>query len=823
MIANQLYYTLFLAIVTDIPSRRSRFPSSPVPTLAALASPRRPRVPSSGLPPSHSRFPSSSAFPSALPLSPSHHLQPILPPSFLPKGWDRWGGTDGEKQRWSLPPPQSNSVLIPSLLPTILPPALSPAFAPVPPILFPVSCIPCRASPHPIPSYPVSPALLPPIPFPASPHPLPYFPPSPSLLPLIPFPASPRPLPCFPPYLLPASPNPPSCFPPPSALLPPSLRPASPLPPPCFPPPPALLPPSLLPASPLPPSCFPPPSTLLPPSLRPASPLPPPCFPPPSALLPPSFLPASPLPPSCFPPPSTLLPPSLRPASPLPLSCFPPPSTLLPPSLHPASPLRPPCFPPPFALLPPSLRPASPLPPPCFPPPSALLPPYLLPASPNPPSCFPPPSVLLSPSLHPASHHPSPCFSALLPPPSALFPTCPPHPCLSFPALSFPSPSLLTLPLLFMPSPSPSLITFRPLVPMHVHPSMVFFHAIAMARKRKSVASSVDLCPRDLDEIPYIAWMNKQIAAGRKPAGPLPEGAPGARDTSFEAPRDVPTRGRRHADWVASSRVNDDAAFYNDDDAADSDYNECDEACDDDADSGEEQDKGMSPSEDEVDADEDADDDEDAPEEAQPASPAPRCGRASAAAGTKTAAKGGEPPRAAAKTRNLHPVKRSVWSPRKNTIFVAARWFMEDELGPLLGKQGSQYWAHLARHLEENPGGVRGVNALQKQWRNLVNMYKQIKKGEKASGKGAVCKPHWYPYMALFQNNKAVGNPYVVDGGGAAHVNVPSAATGTPTSKRPRVAETATMAAAKLVCETIKGCHSDAMSRLEGLVRAWME
>ncbi|CAI5496997.1 unnamed protein product [Closterium sp. Naga37s-1] len=153
-------------LVTHIPSRRSRFPSSPLPTLAALASPRRPRVPSSGLPPSHSRFPSSSAFPSALPLSPSHHLQPALPPSFLPKGWDRWGGTDGEEQmgmnrwggtdgeeqRWSLPPPQSNSVLIPSLLPTILPPTLSPASAPVPPILFPVSpshaCAPITVSPY---------------------------------------------------------------------------------------------------------------------------------------------------------------------------------------------------------------------------------------------------------------------------------------------------------------------------------------------------------------------------------------------------------------------------------------------------------------------------------------------------------------------------------------------------------------------------------------------------------------------------------------------------------------------------------------------------
>ncbi|CAI5465799.1 unnamed protein product [Closterium sp. Yama58-4] len=219
--------------------------------------------------------------------------------------------------------------------------------------------------------------------------------------------------------------------------------------------------------------------------------------------------------------------------------------------------------------------------------------------------------------------------------------------------------------------------------------AIVRFHAVAMARKHKSVANTADLWPRDLNAIPYIAWMNK-------PAGPLPEGAPGAGDTSFEAPRDVPTRGPR-------------------------------------------------------DADRDADDDEDAPEEAQPATPAPRRGRATAAAENKTAAKGGEPPRAAAKTRNLHPVKRSVWSFRENTIFVAACWFMKDELGPLLGKHGSPYWARLVRHLEqENPGWVRGMNALQKEWRNLVTMFKQIKKGQKASGKGAVCKPPWYPYMELF-------------------------------------------------------------------------
>ncbi|CAI5520123.1 unnamed protein product [Closterium sp. Naga37s-1] len=142
---------------------------------------------------------------------------------------------------------------------------------------------------------------------------------------------------------------------------------------------------------------------------------------------------------------------------------------------------------------------------------------------------------------------------------------------------------------------------------------------------------------------------------------------------------------------------------------------------------------------------------------------------------------------------------------------------MKDELEPLVGKQGSQYWAHLVSYIEkENPGWVRGSNAVQKQWRNLVCIYKQLKKGEKASGKGTVFKPPWFQYMELYQHNRAIANPHTVDGG------APPPQTAPP-SKRPRVAETATMAAAKLVCETIKGCHTDAMNKLEGLVRAWLQ
>ncbi|CAI5971087.1 unnamed protein product [Closterium sp. NIES-65] len=115
--------------------------------------------------------------------------------------------------------------------------------------------------------------------------------------------------------------------------------------------------------------------------------------------------------------------------------------------------------------------------------------------------------------------------------------------------------------------------------------------------------------------------INKQTAAGRKPANPLPEGLPSPGATSYEAPRDVLTRGRRDANRVASSRVVDNYAHDNDDDD-DSDYNEYAVGTDDEADSREEPDKGMYDSED----DDESDESEDAPEETQPAALTTRAG-----------------------------------------------------------------------------------------------------------------------------------------------------------------------------------------------------
>ncbi|CAI7880753.1 unnamed protein product [Closterium sp. NIES-54] len=97
--------------------------------------------------------------------------------------------------------------------------------------------------------------------------------------------------------------------------------------------------------------------------------------------------------------------------------------------------------------------------------------------------------------------------------------------------------------------------------------------------------------------------------------------------------------------------------------------------------------------------------------------------------------------------------------------------------------------------------------------------------------------------MELYNKDTAAADQHAVDGGDARNVNVPGGmevptssqpgtstlrftappAQSTPTSKRARVHETATMQAAMLVSATIKDYHGDAMNRIEGLVREWMQ
>ncbi|CAI5935700.1 unnamed protein product [Closterium sp. NIES-65] len=282
-----------VSVTHQVPSRHARFLLvARSPPLVTRASP--PPLQLGSVCPYRQPLPTSPSTPSCV-ATPPYALAPSSRSnSFHTDVRGRAGETEGDGQGGcSVHPP------IYSPLPHLLSPSPPPCFPPPSALLRPsfghASLIPL---PHPLPFFPSSPSLLPPIPFPASPHPLPCFPSSPSLLPPIPFPASPHPLPCFPP-----SPS----------LLPPIPFPASPHPLPCFP-------------HPLP--CFPPSPSLLPPIPFPASPHPLPCFPPSPSLLPPIPFPASPHPLPCFPPsplhasfhslPRCLLPPTLCPVPYLP-------------------------------------------------------------------------------------------------------------------------------------------------------------------------------------------------------------------------------------------------------------------------------------------------------------------------------------------------------------------------------------------------------------------------------------------------------------------------------------------------------------------------
>ncbi|CAI7918816.1 unnamed protein product [Closterium sp. NIES-53] len=224
--------------------------------------------------------------------------------------------------------------------------------------------------------------------------------------------------------------------------------------------------------------------------------------------------------------------------------------------------------------------------------------------------------------------------------------------------------------------------------------------------------------------------------------------------------------------------------------------------------------------------DEEGDDDDDdvAEEEVQPVTPPAKrnANRASGADKRKGKATAEEPRHEPRKKRATAPREKSMWSDRESTIFVAARWFTKDEFQPLKGKQGTQYWARLLAHIKEsNPDWIRGINALQKQWRNLMLLWKEYKRGDTGSGNGSMEKPPWWPYMELYNKDASAANPHVVDGGGATNVNVP-AGMEVPISSQPGTS-TPTFTAAMLVSATIKDCRGDAMDRIEGLVREWMQ
>ncbi|CAI5976908.1 unnamed protein product [Closterium sp. NIES-65] len=298
-----------------------------------------------------------------------------------------------------------------------------------------------------------------------------------------------------------------------------------------------------------------------------------------------------------------------------------------------------------------------------------------------------------------------------------------------------------------------------------------------MARKRKGQA--LNDCPKDLNDIPYIRWMNQQIANGRHPRGLSAPPVLDGQGSSAQSPTPAPSRVRRQPARTAAMHR---PVVEQDDD--DADYDDRDEGLDSEDEEEEPDDLGMSPSDDD---DDDEDAEEDAPEEAQPVAQPPRRSATRAPGSDKGKGKAAQPAARpeSRKKRAAAPVERGLWSDKESTIFVAAKWFMKEELEPLKGKQRTQYWTRLLAHIKEsNPGWCRGVNALQKQWRNLMLLWQEYKRADGGSGNGSVEKPPWYPYLELQNQDTAAAAPHGVDGGGATNVNVP-AGMEVPTSSQP--------------------------------------
>ncbi|CAI7806981.1 unnamed protein product [Closterium sp. NIES-54] len=124
-------------------------------------------------------------------------------------------------------------------------------------------------------------------------------------------------------------------------------------------------------------------------------------------------------------------------------------------------------------------------------------------------------------------------------------------------------------------------------------------------------------------------------------------------------------------------------------------------------------------------------------------------------------------------TSSPGPGARIEWSLKESTILVAARWFTKDELQQMIGKQGSQYWLRLCKHIKlQHPHWSRNATACTCQWKRLKALWKHVSKGDSASGGATVINPPWWEWMVLFYKDTAAADPHALDGGGSDDVTV---------------------------------------------------
>ncbi|CAI7833416.1 unnamed protein product, partial [Closterium sp. NIES-53] len=168
---------------------------------------------------------------------------------------------------------------------------------------------------------------------------------------------------------------------------------------------------------------------------------------------------------------------------------------------------------------------------------------------------------------------------------------------------------------------------------------------------------------------------------------------------------------------------------------------------------------------------------------------------------------------------------KCLWSDEELTALAAAKWYTRDDLN----------------------------TAMQHAWKRIEAEYRDTLRHNGTSGNKPKRKKPWFEYVYLIKKLPANVKPHVLDGGGAGETHADPGAPirddadigeggmvtprtnlrdrqvlraggleGTPSPlrpKRPRVNETATMAAAKVIADTITTCNGQALRQLSDTVQ----
>ncbi|CAI5936613.1 unnamed protein product [Closterium sp. NIES-64] len=211
---------------------------------------------------------------------------------------------------------------------------------------------------------------------------------------------------------------------------------------------------------------------------------------------------------------------------------------------------------------------------------------------------------------------------------------------------------------------------------------------------------------------------------------------------------------------------------------------------------------------------------------------------------TTRAAAGRKRPRrkSRAKTDNNY---NTEWAPEELVELAAARWNTRDDIKALKGKQGSQYWKKLRKHMKKaNPGWDRESEPMKQAWKRIMADYRKLARKDMGSGNKATKKPRWWEYVLNLKHGTAAVRPHVVDGGGAGVTDVDpnayipgpnddsSGPSGTPApmaaasgagtpgkTTRRRVDETATMGGARMISDTIVACTKEGLQQLNQMAQ----